>query len=351
MNATRPRAALALLALASLLTAGCGALHEGPPSDHFDGTRFFNPGQPREGSPLGYLKLRLERSPAEWPASVPLPVGLQPPPARVNGDEARVTAIGHATLLVQVGGLNILTDPWWSERASPLSWAGPKRVTPPAFALEALPKIDVVLISHDHHDHLDPPTLRALDARDRPRVVVPLGLLKSVQGWMPASTVTQHDWGDKLTVGAATVHLEPMRHGSGRGLLDQQKTLWAAFVIEAAGFRIWHVGDTGYGPFAAATGRKHGPLDLAILPIGAYDPPSFMGEAHVTPAEAVKLLLDSGAARALAHHFDTVPLAFEPHGEAPRLLAEARRAAGLPDDRFIAPRPGEALVLKRRAAQ
>ncbi len=349
MNRPHSRAALATLALAALLTAGCGALHEGPPSDHFDGTRFFNPGQPREGTPWGYLKLRLERSQAEWPEAVPLPAGLQPPPARVDGDEARVTAIGHATLLVQVAGLNILTDPWWSERASPFSWAGPKRVTPPAFALAAMPKIDLVLITHDHHDHLDPETLRAIDARDKPRVIVPLGLKKSVQGWMPASTVSQHDWGDSVTVGAATVHLEPMRHGSGRGLLDQQKTLWAAYVIAAGGFRIWHVGDTGYGPFAAATGRKHGPLDLAILPIGAYDPPSFMGEAHVTPAQAVKLLQDSGAARALAHHYDVVQLAFEPHGEAPRLLAEARRAAGLADDRFIAPKPGEALVIRRRA--
>jgi L-ascorbate metabolism protein UlaG (beta-lactamase superfamily) len=348
------------------LVGGCGSLYQGPASDHFDGRVFFNPGVQKSSTPIGYLWRRLTDPPAAWPESVPLPAGVPPPVQRVHDGSARITYVGHATLLIQVAGLNILTDPLWSERASPLSWIGPRRVTPPAWPLQALPPIDLVLISHDHHDHLDPATLAALAARDRPRVIVPLGLQRRVAEAMPGSVVSEHDWGARVALPAASgsasagpsagsspgavIHVEPMRHGSGRGPFDQMQTLWAAYVIEVGGFKIWHVGDSGYGDFARATAARHGALDLAILPIGAWEPVDFMADSHMSPAQAVQLLQDSGAARGLAHHFDTFALGFEAHGAAPTALAAARQATGMEAERFVVPVPGQVLTLAQPRA-
>ncbi|HZF81013.1 MAG TPA: MBL fold metallo-hydrolase [Rubrivivax sp.] len=261
---------------------------------------------------------------------------------------ARVTFVGHATVLIQMAGLNILADPLWSDRASPFSFAGPKRVSSPGVSFDALPKIDVVLISHNHYDHLDTGTLARLDARDQPRVVVPLGNLPAVRQAMPASTVSEHDWGARLDLGnGVTLHVEPMLHGSGRGLLDQQATLWAAYVLHGNGLGIYYVGDSGYGDgevFRSA-GRKHGGFDLAILPIGSYAPEQFMADSHMTPAQAVQLMLDAGARRAMAHHFEAFASGFEAYDAPRQALGAALKAASLPADRFVALRPGQALVL------
>lgn len=345
MNRRLARTALLLLAAGA---AGCTALHAGPPSDHFDGQRFFNPGVTKSSSPAGYLWRRLTDAPADWAPAPPAPPAA-PLEARVEGGRARVSYVGHATLLIQVAGLNILTDPVWSERASPVQWLGPRRVAPPAWPLEALPRIDVVLISHDHHDHTDLRTLAALDARHRPRVIVPLGLRALVAEAMPGSRVSEHDWGERVAVAAATVHVEPMLHGSGRTPFDQMRRLWAAYVVEADGLKIYHVADSGYGDgrhFRAAA-AKHGRLDLAILPIGAYEPVDFMADSHMTPAEAVKAWLDSGAAQGLAHHFDTFQLGFEAQGAAPIALRQALAASGADSARFAVPVPGQTLTLAR----
>jgi L-ascorbate metabolism protein UlaG (beta-lactamase superfamily) len=334
--------------LAACLLAGCSNAWQGPATPHFDGSRFSNPGHVKESSVAGYLWLRVTGAQATWPDSVPV-APEPPPPARVDDGSARVTFIGHATVLIQVAGLNILTDPVWSERASPFSFAGPKRVQAPGVAFDALPKIDVVLVSHNHFDHLDLPTLRRLDARDQPKVIVPLGNKQLVQGAMPASRVSEHDWGDAVALTATTtLHVEPMLHGSGRSPFDQQATLWAAYVVQAGPLKILHVGDAGYGDGAAyrATGRKHGAFDLAILPIGAYEPVSFMADSHMGPAEAVKLMRDAGARRAMAHHFEAFQLGFEAHDAPRKALRQALQAAGLPEERFFAPKPGQAIQLK-----
>lgn len=338
-------------AMVALLCA-CAGQHQGPTRPHFDGKLFSNPGQVKESSVLGYLWLRLTSSQAVWPEQVALPA-VRPPPQRVSASEggARVTLIGHATLLIQVAGLNILTDPVWSERASFVQWAGPRRVTPPSLSLAALPPVDLVLISHDHYDHLDTATLARLHARDRPRVIVPLGNAALVRSVMPQSQVSEHDWGDAVQVataaGNATIHVEPMLHGSGRSPFDQMQTLWAAFVIDAAGLKIYHVGDSGYGKgenFRAA-GRKHGGFDLAILPIGAYEPASFMADSHMRPSEAVNALLDAGARRGIAHHFETFQLGFEGFDAPRNELGEALRQKRLDPARFAIPRPGESVLL------
>jgi L-ascorbate metabolism protein UlaG (beta-lactamase superfamily) len=345
MNTAR----LLLLAMVFALTA-CSAKYQGAVSDHFDGQVFRNPGQIKNSSVAGYLWLRLTTSQAQWPDSVAVQA-TPAPPARVNGNEARVTWVGHATVLIQVAGLNILTDPVWAERASPLSFAGPKRVSAPAMSLQALPPIDVVLISHDHYDHLDTATLRWLDATHKPRVIVPLGNRALVQQTMPASVVTEHDWGDKVAVNLSgrslTVHVEPMLHGSGRTPFDQMQTLWAAFVIEANGLKLYHVGDTGYGDGSnfRAAGRKHGGFDLAIFPIGAYEPAAFMADSHMRPSQAVQAMLEANARQALAHHFETFQLGFEafdaPRNEITQTLAQQ----GLASSRFAMLRPGQALVV------
>jgi L-ascorbate metabolism protein UlaG (beta-lactamase superfamily) len=340
-----------VLTVALALTA-CSAKYQGPLSDHLDGKRFHNPGQIKNSSVAGYLWLRLTTSQAPWPdrvAVAPAPA----PPTRVHGSEARVTWVGHATVLIQVGGLNILTDPVWSERASPISFAGPKRVSAPAISPQALPPIDVLLISHDHYDHLDIATLRWLDTAHKPRVIVPLGNRALVQEAMPASAVTEHDWGEAVKLvgaaGRATIHVEPMLHGSGRTPFDQMQTLWAAFVIEANGLKLYHVGDTGYGDggnFRAA-GLKHGGFDLAILPIGAYEPASFMADSHMRPSQAVQAMLDANARQALAHHFQTFQLGFEaleaPRNEVTQTLVQR----GLPPNRFAMLQPGQSLVVLR----
>jgi L-ascorbate metabolism protein UlaG (beta-lactamase superfamily) len=348
-------AARLLLAVTLLLGAsGCSAPAPWPRSDHFDGTQFFNPGVPKESSVPGYLRLRLTTSMPAWPERVaPLPVA--PPPARVDDDTVRVTLIGHATLLIQTAGLNVLTDPVWSERASMFTFAGPKRITPPALPIEALPPIDAVLISHNHYDHLDLATLRALAARGPLRVIAPLGNRALIAREVPGSTVSEHDWGERVPLRAgarpAVVHVEPMVHGSGRSPLDQQQTLWAAFVLDTGARRIYFAGDTAYGDGRVwrAVAQKFPSLDLALLPIGAYEPQWFMGDAHMQPSDAVRVFRESGAQRAIAHHFDVFQLAFEPYGAAGKALAEALRAAGIAPERFVAPQPGAVITLEAAA--
>jgi L-ascorbate metabolism protein UlaG (beta-lactamase superfamily) len=345
-----------LLGVVVVLASACAAPYQGPASAHFDGHVFFNPGAPKQSSVAGYLWLRLTTGQAYWPSAVTVPDAL-PPPQRVTASEgmARVTLIGHATVLIQVAGLNILTDPVWSERASFVQWLGPKRVSPPSISLQALPPIDLVLISHDHYDHLDTATLAQLHARDRPRVVAPLGNAKLLREVMPASEVSEHDWGDRVEFstanGRAVIHVEPMLHGSGRSPWEQMKTLWAAFVIEAGGVKIYHVGDAGYGSGAnfRAAGDKHGGFDLALVPIGAYEPASFMADSHMRPSDAVKAMLDSRSARAMAHHHETFQLGFEAF-DAPRIeLGESLAKAGIPAERFAAPRPGQAVTVRPKS--
>jgi L-ascorbate metabolism protein UlaG (beta-lactamase superfamily) len=351
-HTSRPRPSLrstsfASIAAALLFIAGCSSSYQGPIRPHFDGSKFSNPGHNKTSTVAGYLWERLSGSQATWPDSVPV-TPQSPPPSRVDDGTARVTFVGHATLLIQVAGLNILTDPVWSERASPFSFAGPKRVQAPGVTFDALPPIDVVLISHDHYDHLDLPTLQRLNTRDRPRVLVPLGNMPLVAKTMPDSKVSEHDWGDTVSIGNSTsVTLEPMLHGSGRSPFDQQTTLWAAFVIQASGLKLFHIGDSGYGDgkLFQSLGRKYGAFDLAIVPIGAFEPVSFMRDSHMSPAEAVKLKLDVRAKRAMAHHFEAFQLGFEAY-DAPRSQLQAALAgAKLDPSVFVAPTPGQALVV------
>jgi L-ascorbate metabolism protein UlaG (beta-lactamase superfamily) len=293
---------------------------------------------------LEVFRWRLTTKSAPWPERVEN-VFADRPPERIEGARLRVAFVGHASFLIQTAGLNILLDPVWSERISPVSFFGPKRVRAPGVAFEALPKIDLVLVSHCHYDHLDLPTLSRLAAAHNPRVITPLGNDNIMQGHDPAIRAEAFDWGSRVVVDeAVAVSLAPMRHWSARGALDRNKALWAAFVIETPWGKIFHVGDSGYGDghhFRTAR-ERHGPFRLAILPLGAYEPRWFMRDQHMNPEDAVQALKDCGAERAVGHHYETFQLTDEAI-DAPRAAhREACAAAGLTDGRFRMLEVGEA---------
>jgi N-acyl-phosphatidylethanolamine-hydrolysing phospholipase D len=267
-------------------------------------------------------------------------------------DMATATWVGHSTVLLQAGGLNVLTDPMWSERAFPVQWAGPRRVMPPAVALEALPPLDIVLLSHNHYDHLDRQTVRQL-ARQHPGItwVVPLALGRYVRGF-GARDVVELDWDQVAQVRGTTIRATPARHFSARRLRDRNRTLWCGFVLECGGRRFYFAGDTAYHPEFAAIGA-HGPLDLVMMPIGAYDPRWFMRIVHVDPEEAVRAYTDLTSAHPdsplplmLGIHWGTFRLTDEPMDEPPRRARACWHGAGLPDERLWIAQVGETRTLR-----
>jgi L-ascorbate metabolism protein UlaG (beta-lactamase superfamily) len=320
------------------------AYYAGPLSDHFDGTVFFNAGRPWTKTPLDLLKWNLSRDGKEaWPAHYGTRVAPAPE-RRVQGTRLVLTAIGHASFLLQTAGLNVVIDPVWSQRVSPVRFAGPSRVNPPGVDFDDLPPVDVILLTHNHYDHLDVEALRALAARHAPRLVTALGndaILRANGIDMPASA---HDWGERVPLSDdVAVTLAECYHWSARGLFDRRHALWTAFVLEAPGGPVYHVGDTAYGdgrPFRAV-GDRFGPPRLAILPIGAYEPRWFMKDQHVNPDEAVRILLDTGARLAAGHHWGTFKLTDEGIERPLQALDAARKHHGVAPERFRAIGPGE----------
>jgi L-ascorbate metabolism protein UlaG (beta-lactamase superfamily) len=321
--------------------------YHGPISDHFDGERFFNGHAARPRGRGAFLRWNVNRhwrgTKAKWPAWAPSPYADRPP-ARVTGRAMRICYVGHASFLIQAGGLNILLDPVWSRRVSPLRFIGPKRVNDPGIAFADLPPIDVVLVSHGHYDHLDVATLSRLAAAHRPRVVTPLGNDAIMRAHDAAVAAEAYDWGDRIKLGTGVaVTLVPTQHWSARNLSDRNMSLWASFVIDAPGGPVYFVADSGYGDgrhFRAAR-ERHGPLRLAILPIGAYEPRWFMRDSHMNPAESAQAFLDCGAEFALAHHYGTFQLSDEAIDAPLIALAEALRMCGIPGERFRVLRPGQ----------
>jgi len=242
-----------------------------------------------------------------------------------NHDDATVTWVGHATLLVQLDGVNVLTDPQWSDRASPVSFAGPRRVTPPGLRFEDLPPIHVVVISHDHYDHLDKATVTRLAVEHRPRFLVPLGL----KAWFADAGITdveELDWWDRRVVRGLAFTCVPAQHFSGRTLWDRNRRLWSGWVVAGRSKRLYFAGDTAYFDGFREIGTRLGPFDFAAVPIGAYLPPVIMKASHTSPEEALQALADVRGRRLVPIHWGTFDLAEEPLEEPPqRLLAEARR--------------------------
>lgn len=313
--------------------------HQGPPAHNYDGLRFFNPGEPETDRTLRQLlRWKLAGAAAAWPKQVAVEPAV--PDARVCG--LRVTMVGHATLLIQAAGLNILTDPVWSPRASPLSFAGPRRVTAPGIAFDDLPKIDAVLLSHNHYDHLDIATLRRLHERDAPLIVTPLGNDVIVRRHIGTARVVSGDWGDRFDIGGdAEAHIVPANHWSSRRPSDRRMALWCGFMLRTPAGLLYFAGDSGYGSgrIFRAMRERFGRPDLALLPIGAYAPEWFMSAQHCDPEGAVRILLDLEARHALGIHWGTFQLTDEGRDEPARRLGAALAGVGIEAARFRAAVP------------
>ena len=310
-------------------------------SDHFDGTRFSNPGGTAAGQPFTAVPRMLLERRTPWPKRVD-----EPPqrPAPLDNSAAVVTFIGHATLLIQTPAGNILTDPMYSQRAGPFNVMGPRRVRQPAVRFEDLPPISIVLLSHNHYDHCDVRALGMLAERFDPLVVTPLGNAALVRS-SGIHRVEELDWWQEAKRSALPITLTPAKHFSARGPFDKNRALWGGFVVTTGGRRIYFAGDSAYGPFFRDIGRRLGPIDLALLPIGAYEPRWFMHVLHMNPAEAVQAHLDLGAPESIGIHFGTFQLTTEGIDDPLRALDEARRANSISPSRFRTLGFGESLRL------
>jgi L-ascorbate metabolism protein UlaG (beta-lactamase superfamily) len=302
-----------------------------PIPNHFDGERFFNP-HARQGKSLEDLRRwRQTRQKQEWPEHVEDPTF--PPPGRVAPDRIAATFIGHSTFLVQVGGVCVLIDPIWSKRCSPVFFAGPRRVRRPGQGLDALPGVNLLLVTHNHYDHMDLPTLRRVRARWAPPVATGLGNARHLAKADIRSAV-ELDWWQSTELAGARVTYVPAQHFSARGLYDRNRCLWGGFVVEAGGAVVYFAGDSGYCPHFAEIGRRFPRIDLALLPIGAYEPRWFMRQQHVDPEEAVRAHLDLGARRSLGMHFGTFQLTEEAIDAPVLALRQARAQAGVAEADF-----------------
>ena len=316
--------------------------YQGPRSDHFDGAHFFDPrdraARRAEITPARFFNRWATGERAKWPDHVAVTPTV--PPRRVDGQRMLVTWIGHTTVLVQTAGLNILTDPIWSDRASPFSFIGPKRVRAPGVRFEDLPKIDLVLVSHNHYDHMDLATLKRLWDRDHPLIVTSLGndtILKRASIGAVAG-----DWSQSIPVrSGASVVIERVHHWGSRWGTDRNRSLWSGFTIRLPGGNIFFAGDTGWGDGSwPADAARDGPYRFAILPIGAYLPREVMQSNHMNPDESVAAFRLLGARTALGVHWGTFQLTFEGIDDPPRRLAAALKAQGVAPNRFIATEVG-----------
>jgi L-ascorbate metabolism protein UlaG (beta-lactamase superfamily) len=316
---------------------------------HHTENGFINPQEHEQTTFSDFLKWRWNRSPDQsknyqFVVRKPDVKDLRNPAAN-----NQVTWIGHATVLLQTEGINILTDPQFSERASPVQWLGPQRVVPPALRIEQLPPVDYVLISHNHYDSLDTDSVKALHARpngDKTVFVVPLKL----KAWFAnegISNVVELDWWQKKQFKNITITAVPAQHWSKRSMIGQNQTLWAGFVVTSPSLNFYFAGDTGYyQPMFLEIGEKLGPFDLAAIPIGAYEPRWFMKSKHINPDESVKVHRDIQASKSIAIHWGTFPLTDEPLDEPPLKLWKALDKYEVPEDAFVVMQHGETMRIK-----
>ena len=309
-------------------------------SDHFDGSRFVNP-TGRTGQPLSAVPRMLLEPRTPWPARVDDPPHIPP---GLDGATAVVSFIGHSTFLIQTAAGNVLTDPMYSQRAGPLNVMGPRRVRQPAVRFDDLPPISTVLLSHNHYDHCDLPTLRMIATRFDPLVVTPLGngaLVRSAG----IRRVEELDWWQDATSSAIPIILTPAQHFSARGLLDRNRALWGGFMLAPNDVRIFFAGDTAYARLFHDVRQRLGPINLALLPIGAYEPRWFMQAVHMNPAEAVQAHLDLGAPPTVGMHYGTFQMTTEGIDEPLRALEAACRERNIAPAAFRTLAFGESLRL------
>ncbi len=344
-----------ILAIMSLLLVSCTS------NPHYDASKAHHTEsgfrniyhEPEQRGFFAFLKWRWERrsknilGPDEYTFSIDDSAHQY---VRQNVSMPTLTWIGHATFLIQLNGLNILTDPHFSERASPLSWAGPLRVVPPAMEINDLPDIDVVIISHDHYDSLDIDSIIALSNHNKQReinFIVPLGTKSWFDSLDIDSKVIELDWGEGHNIQDTRFIAEPSQHWGKRSLFDAYKRLWASWVIQSDDYRVFFAGDTGYSRHFSDIGDKYGAFNLALLPIGAYEPRWFMKPYHVNPDETVQIHLDIKSRYSVAMHWGTFILTDEPLDEPPVKLQEALKKYAVNDAAFEVYKHGETKFLDK----
>lgn len=322
------------------LGLGGNSYYSGPLSDHFDGALFHNTSPATDDKTVwDWFRWQLTSRTSPWPESVP--VKLVSPEPRC--DAVRITMVGHATVLIQARGLNLVTDPVWSDRAGPWPLLSPKRVCPPAVAFDNLPLIDAVLLSHDHDDHLDFEALQRLVSRNSPVILTPLGNDALVRQSIPEASVEAYDWWQSRSLAKdIEVTLVPSQHWSLRSPWDRRMALWGGFAIRVGGELIYFAGDTGYGDGGvfAAIRRRLGRPDVALLPLGAYEPRWLMADNHVNPGEAVRIFQDLEARQGIGMHWGVFRLSDEGRDAPREALARALTTGGVEPGRFPAGEPG-----------
>ena len=360
---------LASIALGTLILTGCNSVNPyfNPAKPHHTAEGFQNNYNAKVTKTLDdFARWQFDRArdglpkpPETLTATAAPDLAFIQANAKAQGMRPAMTWVGHATMLVQASGLNVLTDPVFSERASPVQFAGPKRAQPPGLALAQLPPIDVVLISHNHYDHLDKNTVLELSRQSQGATlfVVPLG----VKSWfldVGISNVKELDWWESVVVNGVEFHFTPVQHWSARGLGDRSQTLWGGWAVFGTDMHWYFSGDTGYSQdfvdtqkrFASRqTPAQGGGFDIALLAVGAYEPRWFMKEQHINPAEAVQIHQDLKAKRSVGVHWGTFALTDEPLDQPPKDLAAARTAANITEDDFFLMAIGETRRIDRRS--
>ena len=314
-----------------------------PVSDHCDGERFFNPHARDERSIGEVIAWQRTREKSPWPGAVPL-TAYPPPPTSVAAGRVAVTHIGHATFLLRTADAVILTDPVFTSHAGPLGRFGPRRVRQPGIPLDALPPLDLIVVTHNHYDHLQPASLRGVATRGTPSAVTSLGvgpLLRKAG----LARVTEFDWWQEAAVGSTRITCVPAQHFSARTPWDHNRTLWSGFVLRSGGVTIYFVGDTGYSPQFEEIGRRVPGIDVALVPVGAYEPRWFMKPVHVNPEEAVRIHRDVRPRVSVAMHYGTFQLTDEAIDAPLRALDAARAAHHIPPTEFRVIDFGETVLL------
>lgn len=324
--------------------------YNGESVDNFDGKRFHDFHEIKTRTLLDVFKWTVTKDPGEWEELGIDDIEQGCPPADPPKQAISITFVNHSSFLIQTGGLNILTDPIWSKRASPFQWIGPKRMRPPGIAFEDLPEIDLVLLSHNHYDHLDIHTVKRLSKRNNPLFVAPLGVAQYLHKNGVTNTKEFKWWQEEQLHPALKLSAVPSQHFSGRGLSDRDKTLWCGYVLQTNAGTLYFVGDTGYDTIFTDIGKRFS-IDVSLIPIGAYEPRWFMEPIHVDPEQALQIHKDINSTQSIGMHFGTFPLADEGMNQPKQDLAAARQQLGIAESEFGTLKEGATKTFHTRAVK